>query len=126
MPHSINQRMKSHFETRFNRMTTKRRDSLSGRLLERKVLLQIATINSGEIKLTYMETAKQYRRQGFATDALTWLCELADECEMRLCLCPYEVEESMNVIQLTIWYQKFGFVRIGLQDEMMRYPHATR
>lgn len=114
-----------HFEREFEKHTKHRSRSLRGRLFASYVVLEIKRVHSHQIRLQYIETLR-CRRTGLASYAVSWLCELADAHEVDLCLAPVPYDrQSMNVQQLTQWYQSFGFVRIGCGDEMIRYVHAT-
>jgi hypothetical protein len=116
--------MTSRFEKEFVRHTRGRSRSLRGRLFAHSVVLDIKKVNSTEMRLMYIETMR-CKRTGLATEAMSWLCELADAYNVQLSLTPVPYDrQSMNVVQLTKWYQSFGFVRIGMQDEMVRYAHA--
>lgn len=115
------------FEDEYKSHTIKRRRDFRGRLFASHVVLDVKRINSTEVRLCYIETLPNRRLRGFATDALSWLCEVADAHSIKIWLCPVRMEdESMTVCQLTHWYQKFGFKRIGCNDDMVRYPNGTR
>lgn len=115
-----------HFKSEFTDCTQRRRRDLRGRMFAEHTILDMRVISASEMRLCYIETLSGLRHNGFASDALSWLCELADEyeCNISLTPCSYD-EKSMNTIRLTAWYQKFGFVRIGFNDEMMRYYRSA-
>lgn len=116
------------FEDEFRSCTQKRSPDLRGRLFAGHTVLHIKKVHSQEYRLCYIETLPGRRERGFATDALKWLCEMADAYDVKLCLTPVKIEDdsTISVIQLTRWYQRFGFVRIGLQDEMVRQPNGHK
>jgi hypothetical protein len=117
----------SPFETEFREMT-KPRYGCRGRLFAKHVRIEISTVNSEEIRLNWIYVEEGRRHRGYATDAVRWLCELADAHKIKIALNPLgdPDDNAMNTMQLTAWYQKFDFVRIGLQDEMQRLPNVTR
>lgn len=107
---------------------TKGRNGVRGRKFADYVHLEVKRINSTEYRIFYIRVDTLQRMQGYGSEAMTWLCELADAHNIKLSLCPAKDTDDpgMNTIALTRWYQTFGFVRIGMQDEMMRYPNATK
>lgn len=118
--------MISPFEQEFNQGTKKRCRRLRGRLFARDVVMQLAQVNSIEFRLAYIETVRG-RKKGKGTYAMQWLCEIADVHRVRLALAPCSFAASnvgMSNVQLTAWYQKFGFRRIGMLDEMVRFPNT--
>lgn len=115
--------MTFRFENEFNAHTMKRVRSLPGRLFAGCVILKVKTVNKIEVKLLLIETLPEWRFLGKATEAMKWLCEMADGHDIQISLCPVQLEDdSMSCMQLTRWYQKFGFVRLGFDFEMVRYP----
>jgi GNAT superfamily N-acetyltransferase len=106
---------------------TKQHRNVRGRLFSSTVRIEVTRVNSQEYRLCWMYVQPKQRGKGYARQAMQWLCELADGYNIRLSLHPlgHPDDEAMNTHQLTAWYQKFGFIRIGMQDEMMRYPNAT-
>lgn len=117
--------MTYRFRQEFERNTTRKTKSERGRLFARYVTIQIGIVNSGEIRIQYIAVHPCSRKHGYASECLGWLCELADAYNVKLCLTPCSMDTinpGMNLLQLTAWYSKFGFVRLGLNDEMVRYP----
>lgn len=113
----------SHFEDEFNAKTIKRRRDLRGRKFLGSVALQVHKKTSTVYRLAYIETFPSKRNWGMASLALKFLCDLADIHQIQLELCPVQLEENgLNLLDLTRWYQRFGFRRIGMQDEMIRQP----
>ena len=112
------------FEEAFNEHTTKRPASLRGRLFMGLVALQIQRKSSTIYRLTYIETIQEKRHFGLASTAMRFLCKLADDHGVQLELCPVQLDEKggLNIVDLVRWYQRFGFRRIGLNDEMIRPP----
>jgi GNAT superfamily N-acetyltransferase len=106
---------------------TKPHRNVRGRLFSGTVRIELVRINSEEYRIGWIYVQPKQRKKGHADQAISWLCELADAHNIRLALHPlgHPDDEAMNTHQLTAWYQKYGFVRIGMQDEMMRYPNAT-
>jgi hypothetical protein len=63
--------------------------------------------------------------QGNASQALKWLCDLADKHQIKLYLRvePFGDKPHMTKPQLKAWYKRNGFVLTGdLKDEMAREP----
>ena len=113
----------SHFEDEFVRRTTKRRRDLRGREFMGSVAMAILKKGEHLYRLTYIETLPLLRSNGNASLAIAWLCTLADEYDVTLELCPVPLDDfGLDMVHLTAWYQKFGFVRIGMKDEMVRQP----
>lgn len=106
---------------------TKKRHGVRARLFAHSVHIELNEINAHEYRIAYMLVQDKQRQRGLATECLSWLCELADayEVKLRLAPCGDPDQEAMSTVRLTAWYQTFGFVRIGMQDEMERLPHAT-
>lgn len=118
--------MTYHFEDEFVKRTTKRRRDLRGREFMGSVALSILKKGEHLYRLTYIETLPLLRSNGNASLAMAWLCTLADECDVTLELCPVPLDDmGMDIVHLTAWYQKFGFIRIGMQDEMVRQPKRS-
>ena len=116
--------MTFHFELEFIRRTHQRQRNQRGRLFMSIVALQIHRINEDTYRLTFIETIPLLRQHGYASIAMDWLCRLADDYGMKLELCPVQLDKAgLDLVSLTAWYQRFGFLRIGLQDEMTRYPN---
>lgn len=117
----------SPFRSEFESVTKPHR-SIRGRLFAGQVRIELSKINSFEYRVNWLYVQPKARKHGYAGQAMEWLCELADAHNIRLSLCPLgdPEDEALTTVELTAWYQRFGFFRIGLQDEMMRYPNATR
>lgn len=118
------------FLSEFNNVCKPRRN-ICGRLFSNTVRIELNEVNSHEYRLNWIYVQPKERGKGHASFALRWLCDLADAHNIRLSLSPANLmvrtgDMGMNTLQLTAWYQKFGFVRIGMQDEMMRYPNGKR
>lgn len=115
------------FLSEFNNVCKPRRN-ICGRLFSNTVRLELNEVNSHEYRLNWIYVQPKERGKGHASFALQWLCDLADAHGIRLSLSPsgHSGDVALNTVQLTAWYQKFGFVRIGMQNEMMRYPNGRR
>lgn len=114
------------FESEFKEHTKRPPVRRNGRLFADAVLLNIRKVNSIEVRLLMIETLPEHMNQGKASEALSWLCEMADAYQLQISLCPVpQYSDTLTLMQLTAWYQKYGFVRLGYDDEMIRYPHAN-
>jgi GNAT superfamily N-acetyltransferase len=119
--------MTSPFRYEFEEVTKPHRN-VRGRLFADHVRIEVHKVNSEEYRLTWLFVEERFRRKGLATQAIEWLCDLADAHNIKLVLSPLgdPDEHALTTIQLTAWYQKFGFFRIGMQDEMKRLPNGKR
>ena len=95
--------------------------------------------NRGKVELTRISVLDQHRGQGFASRVLKMLTDLCDanEVEIELVARPLTEElpaevtggcrASLDVRQLTAWYQRKGFVNVSVPGEdthtMIRRPH---
>jgi hypothetical protein len=79
------------------------------------------TLAGDAIYVMKIKTSERLRGQGAASEALAWLCSLADEHSVTLCL---EVEPfdfgGLSEAELLGWYKRFGFT--GNAREMIREP----
>lgn len=98
----------------------------SGRLFSHRVKINVKVVNRGEIRILNIETLPLFRHMGYATVCLNWLCAMADQLQVQISLgaCPMDGERGLDLVDLTAWYQRHGFVRLGFDDEMVRYPKA--
>lgn len=112
------------FLSEFNNVCKPRRN-ICGRLFSNTVRIELNEVNSQEYRLNWIYVQPKERNKKHASFAMRWLCDLADAHNIRLSLSPsgHKGDVALNTHQLTAWYQKFGFMRIGMQNEMMRYPH---
>ncbi len=64
------------------------------------------------------------RNEGLASQALEFLCDAADDNEVKLCLEaePYGDDRVLDTDELAEWYEGFGFQ--GQPDEMIREPQC--
>lgn len=110
------------FEQEYKQLTKPRQGAPHIRVFARHVNLHISITNHQEIRLHMIKTPIGSRRRGFASDALKWLCEMADGHGIRITLCPApEKDCNMSLVGLTLWYNKHGFEDFD-NDEMIRYP----
>lgn len=114
------------FREEFNRRTATRRGS--GRLFSNRVSVNVKVVNKGEIRILNIETLPLFRRMGYASICLNWLCTMADQLQVQISLgaCPMDGTRGLDLVDLTAWYQRHGFVRLGFDDEMIRYPKGKR
>lgn len=114
------------FEKEFMSCTSMARHGRLSRLFAGAVHIGIAQVNSETVRITNIEIlSPRLRRKGLASEAIDWLGELADAHNVKLSLTPASGDRhAMSTVQLTAWYQRHGFVRIGMQDEMLRYPNG--
>lgn len=109
------------FELKVKERTTKQPGTYRGRSYFGFVYFQLRKVNHIEFRIDWFETKLEYRGMGQGTDCLGWLCDLADDYQIQLSLRPSDA----NLVRLTSWYQKFGFIRLGFQNEMIRYPACS-
>lgn len=112
------------FEQEYKAVTKRRRGASLGRVFATIVVIQISTVNSEEIRINYIEAYT--KNLGHGTQALKWLCELADAYGVRLIL-KVQPESCCPIpfFKLSEWYIKHGFKRMAVNNEMIRYPHAV-
>lgn len=110
-----------HFRSEFLSCTKTQRVG-RGRMFACHTSIDIGIVSAHEVRLKHIETLPMLRRNGYGSDAVEWLCELADEYQVEISLCPCSFDPAIDDIRLTAWYQKFGFVRLGIDNEMIRYP----
>lgn len=117
----------SLFNQEFMRSTRHRgRAYRNGRLFAQHTVVSCNIVNSMEVRLTHIETLAAFRGKGMSSECLNWLCELADAYQVQIVLCPVQLDTTgLDVLALTAWYQRHGFVRLGFDDEMIRYPKSV-
>lgn len=114
----------SLFEDAYLSRTDKKRGSRVHRIFKQRTVVHIDVINSIEVRLRYIETIAALRCNGFGSECLSFLCDLADQYGVQISLkvMPFGYR-SLDAVQLTLWYQRFGFERLGFENEMVRYPN---
>jgi hypothetical protein len=95
----------------------------SSRLFRSVVLINVCVVNKIEVRILNISTKALLRRNGYATECILWLCEIADHYHVQISLgvCAMDDVDGMDEIQLIAWYQRRGFERL-FSNEMIRYP----
>lgn len=115
------------FEEDFRRATKKHPISFMRTIFD--VKLHISSPCEGFIRLHMIGTPYSRRRQGFASNALRWLCSLADRHKITLeLLASAQDEDSPSNYELRCWYKKFGFKgrTCDWDEDMVRRPEPIQ
>lgn len=110
------------FFSAYKRVTKLDHSNKPSRLYKDKISLQLESYNS-EVWIDCLKSLD--RKKGYATEALTHICKLADKYSIIINLdpIPYGPEPKMNEQQLLVFYSKFGF---KLTKPLAKLGHMQR
>lgn len=125
-PHQWTTKM-FRFECEFNQHTERGCRNTVGRIFAKSVRLHISHVNSSEMRIHLIESLPKHEGKGKGSEALSWLCEMADahQIELSLRACPQYRNFGLNLVDLVQWYRRHGFVLLGSEYEMKRYPNGS-
>jgi hypothetical protein len=83
------------------------------------------------VELFYIFVPEDNREQGAGSEALSWLCEIADKHRVSIAADVNPADDNVEFGRLVEWYERFGFIRqsdeedMGSDDWYLRKPAQT-